>query len=82
MKISEVAALDVKMASQVINILQAGELTLTGKEFCAAADTIRWFQKFAVSLAEGYQATEVSPKAPASDSGFKVKSYSPGKVSK
>lgn len=67
MKCSEVTKKDVQLASQMVNMLQSGSWDLVGKELCAAADTIRWFQVMATSLAEGFSAglTSEPPVAPA-----------------
>lgn len=86
MKCTEVAEDDVRQAAQLINLLRSAEVTLGGaKDICAAADAVRWLQRTAVAIGEGFQ-TPASPPAPAEPApaaeGLKIKQYNPGKVGK
>lgn len=95
MKVSEVTKDDCKMLAQIINMMQVGEFTVNGKDVCASADTIRWLQRFAVSVSETFSkeqkptaevpVTETKPpEAPPPTGGLpagvKVKSFGRGKV--
>lgn len=78
--------------AQVIHMLQAGEFTLSGKDVCASADTIRWLQRLAVQMSQAYQASVAPPPAaptptdepaPAGlPSGVTIKQFAPGKAGK
>lgn len=63
MKLSEVSDSDLKMIGQLINMLQNGTYDLNGKDLCASADTIRWFQTFGVDAAKVYKESKASEKA-------------------
>lgn len=89
MKVQDVANVDCKAVAQLINMLNVSEYTANGKDICAAADSIRWLQSFAIEMAKSYQ-EQLNPKPTAAPDtaavapveGFKVKSYNPGKVGK
>lgn len=92
MKCSEVSDSDVRSAAQLVNMLHTGAWTLSGKELCAAADTIRAFQKIAVAISEGYQTRSAAPEAPTPavappvvgplGPGVTIKEFNPGKLGK
>jgi carboxypeptidase C (cathepsin A) len=96
MKCLEVTDVDCKMAAQMVNMLQSGQWDVNGKDICASADTIRWIQKLAVSIGQGYQqrvtqdtsppeAKEMKEEAKPSGGlpeGVQIKAYNPGKPSK
>ncbi len=52
MKLSDVSKDDMKFFAQLINSLQVGEYTVNGKDACAFADSLRWFQKLAAAAAK------------------------------
>jgi len=62
MKFASVLKSDMVMFSQLINMLQAAEFSLNGKDVCASADTIRWLQQVAVKAAETFKADAEGPK--------------------
>jgi hypothetical protein len=84
MRVSVISKDDCKCVAQLINMLQAGDFKVSGKDMCAGADSLRWLQQFAVDLAKVYQeeqkpavsAPEVEPQ------GLRIKSYNPGKLGK
>lgn len=86
MKVSEVTKDDIRMAAQLINMLQVGEFSLNGKDICASADTLRWFQNFAAQASKCYsEELSTGPQAlegSGISSGVTIKAMSPGKPSK
>lgn len=72
-----------RAAAQLVNMLHTGAWTLSGKELCTAADTIRAFQRLAQAISEGYQAGRAAP-APVAvgplGPGVTIKDFNPGKM--
>lgn len=62
MKVSEVSAQDCQMLAKLITIIQVGEYTVSGKDICAAADSIRWMQDIGKDMAKGFAETKASDK--------------------
>lgn len=91
MKITEVTENDAKLVSKALMMIQAGEWTMNGKDFCQAADAIRWLQNTAVIMAQSLQDSRNVTSEPAKvdaapksglPEGVAVKSFSPGKPGK
>lgn len=94
MKFAEVLDTDMKMLAQLINMLQAGEFKLSGKDMCASADTIRWLQRVATQAAECYSGSktvkepeivkpsDTLPPSSGLGEGVALKAFNPGKPSR
>lgn len=95
--VSGVSEADVRMMAQIANMLNAGEWSVSGKDVCACADSIRWFHQLAVLASQAYSQAKETPEAPeaspppaAADTkpsgslpgDVKIKSYNPGKIGK
>lgn len=64
MKLAAVGKEDLQHVAKLINMLQAGEYTFSGKDLCSAGDSIRWFQRMAVSASEAYRVEAEKSDAP------------------
>lgn len=50
--------------AQLINMLKAGSYEISGKDICAASDSIRWLQDTGVAMAQDFQNPPVPPVEP------------------